>query len=343
MTDISIVVAGAGLVGSRHIALAAERGLLSAIVDPASASEELAKSYQVPHFADLKECLEVNPPDGLIVATPNQLHVEHGLLAIAHGVPVLIEKPIASRSADAVKLVDEAENLGVPILAGHHRRHNPRAAEARRCIKSGALGQIVAVNGTFWIYKPDEYFSQDWRRAEGAGPVFINLIHDIDLLRFFCGEVIAVQAVLSSAVRGHEVEDSAAIILEFECGAIGTFSASDTAVSPWSWEQTAQENPVYPHRPGASYRIAGTDGALSIPDLEFWSHPGAKGWWDPIERTQLEYSREDTFKRQLDHFVDVIAGADPLVSGREALRSLCVIEAIIAAARTGARQSVTFG
>lgn len=63
--------------------------------------------------------------DGAIVATPNQFHVEHGLRLIDHGVPVLIEKPLASDVAGARKLVVAAEAAKVPLLTGHHRRHNP--------------------------------------------------------------------------------------------------------------------------------------------------------------------------------------------------------------------------
>jgi predicted dehydrogenase len=85
--------------------------------------------------------------------------------------------------------------------------------EAKTIIDSGRVGKIVAVHGAFWTMKPESYFDVAWRREKGAGPVLINLIQDLDLLRFLCGEVIAVQAMESNARRGNPVEDTAAILL----------------------------------------------------------------------------------------------------------------------------------
>ncbi len=117
---------------------------------------------------------------------------------------------------------------------------------ASEIVASGRLGRIVAVSALFWLYKPDDYFDMPWRREPGAGPVFLNLIHDVDNLRALLGEVVSVQAVESNTVRGHPVEDTAAIILQFASGALATISVCDTAVAPWSWEMTTGENPAYP-------------------------------------------------------------------------------------------------
>ena len=91
------------------------------------------------------------------------------------------------------------------------------------------------------FYKPDHYFEvAPWRKCKGAGPVSVNLVHDIDLLRYFCGEVRTVQAVLSPSIRGFENEDLAATILTFESGALATISVLGQYLSaPWSWELTS--------------------------------------------------------------------------------------------------------
>ena len=109
---------------------------------------------------------------------------------------------------------------------------------AKAEIDSDRLGQIVSVHGMFWLIKPDDYFDVPWRREKGAGPILLNLIHDVDLLRYLCGEIVAVQAAQSNRVRGNAVEETAVIILHFDSGALGTMNVSDTIQSPWSWEFT---------------------------------------------------------------------------------------------------------
>ncbi len=336
-----IAVAGAGLVGRKHVELAAGKGTLDAIIDPDAGTRDLAEHHGCLWYQAVEDYLAAHKPAGMIIATPNQLHVEHGLACIRRGIPALIEKPIADIPEAAAKLMREADRTGVPILVGHHRRHNPIVKAAKASIDAGELGRIVSVHAQFWLYKPDDYFEPAWRRSKGAGPVFINLIHDIDLLRHLCGEISRVQAVESSRMRGHDVEDSAVVLLEFENGALGTVSVSDTIPAPWSWELTSAENPAYPETTAACYTIGGQKGSLSVPDLKHWSYSGKPGWWQPIDCRTLPVEPADPLTLQFDHFLDVIDGVvSPLVSGGEALKTLAVIEAIKGAAATKTAEHV---
>ena len=221
MEDVKLAVMGAGLIGRRHAEhIAAQRcARLTAIIDPSPIGKEVAEGLGARCFASLSELVAKEPPDGIIIATPNQLHLEHGLEAVAAGIPAIVEKPIADNVAAASKLVDAAEHAGVPLLVGHHRRYNPMIRKAKEIIESGRLGRVLALHGCFWVSKPDDYFEVAWRRERGAGPVFLNLIHDIDLFRYLCGDIVSVQALESNVVRGHAVEQSAVILLEFANGA----------------------------------------------------------------------------------------------------------------------------
>jgi len=335
--QLRLAVLGAGLIGRRHIDLAATEAVLDAIVDPAPEAEGIAAERGVSWFPSLAALLTDCRPDGVIVATPNQMHVENGLACIAAGVPALIEKPIADDVAAATRLADAADEAGVPVLVGHHRRHNPLVTAAKSTIAAGRLGTLVAVQASCWFYKPDSYFDTTWRREKGAGPVFINLIHDIDTLRYLCGDIESVQAMESHRVRGHAVEDTAAILLRFVSGAVGTITVSDTIAGPWSWELTAGENPAYPATGEACYHIGGTHGALALPGLELWSYEGPRSWWEPLASTRLQRDDADPLKLQLHHFLRVVAdGEPPLVSARDALETLRVVAAVKQAAETGA-------
>jgi predicted dehydrogenase len=338
MAPVKLAVVGAGLIGRRHAELiAAEpKAKLAGIADPSPIGRELAQALQSKWFATLSELLAAGRPDGVIIATPNQLHVENGLEAVAAGVPALIEKPIADNVAAGVRLVEAADQAGVALLVGHHRRYNPMIQKTKAVIDSGRLGRLLTVHAVFWLMKPDEYFEAAWRREKGAGPVLLNLIHDIDLLRYLLGDVVAVQAQESNVVRA-AVEETAVAILRFANGALGTVTASDSVVAPWSWELTAGENPAYPQQDQSCYQIGGTLGALTVPQLEFWSYSGKRSWQEPLIRERLSIVPEDPLKVQIRHFCDVIRGhAAPIMPGREGLATLKVIEAMKDSARTGA-------
>ena len=330
----AIAVFGAGLMGRRHIDLVRRHARLAAIADPAPEARALAAELDAPWYASVAECLARERLDGAIVATPNSLHLAQALACLEAGVPALIEKPVTETSAEGERLAEALKGGGAPILVGHHRRHNPLLHAAARAIREGAIGRVVTVAAQFWLYKPDDYFEQDWRCRAGGGPIYINLVHDVDALRHLCGEIVRVEAVESRAVRGLEVEDTAAVILGFESGALGTVSICDTASAPFSWEFTAGENPAYPRMPGHCYAIGGTKGTLTVPDLTLWRHVGKPGWWEPMESERLPAEAGDAFEIQMRHFLDVAAGrAAPAVTVEDALGSLRVIERIKESAR----------
>ena len=127
-------------------------------------------------------------------------------------------------------------------------------------IAGGGIGRVVAANGLWLSHKPKDYFNVTWRREAGGGPILINAIHDIDCLRMLCGDVETVSAGASNATRKFEVEDTAAAVLHFKSGALGTLLVSDTVSAPWSWEWGSRENPNRPHDIENCYIVAGTQG-----------------------------------------------------------------------------------
>lgn len=334
-------MAGAGLIGQRHIEEidASADAELAAVVDPFDAADEVAAKYTVPRYASLAELFAAGKPDGVILATPNQLHVAGGLECVAAGVPVIVEKPIGDSVESATRLVDAADAAAVPVLTGHHRNYSPIMARAREVIRSGALGQVVAVVGTAMFYKPDDYFEVGggWRKQPGGGPILLNLIHEVNNLLSLVGDIVRVQAVASNAVRGFQVEDTAAMVFTFANGALGTFLLSDTAASPRSWEQTSQENSSYDSFPDEDcYHIAGTRGSLSVPTMRLKVYEGAPSWWEPLTSSTIDLQRTDPLANQITHFAAVIRGEQqPVCSARDGLKTLKVVDAVIEAARTG--------
>jgi predicted dehydrogenase len=343
MRTTRIAVAGAGTIGSAHINVlrASPTCTLCAVVDPAPSAAAIADRAGVPLYRTLDELLANDRPDGIVVATPNQLHVEHATTCIAAGLPMLLEKPIAPTVGEAESLVRAADAADAKILIGHHRAHSPIMARARAVIDSGQLGRLVAVTGSATFFKPDEYFSDaPWRSEPGGGPILINMIHEVHNLRMLCGDIVAVQAIASSAVRRFPVEDTVTINLRFANGALGSFMLSDTAACARSWEQTSRENSAYStYADEDCYVVIGTMGSLSIPTMRLkrYGEAEARSWWKPFDESVVDIVREDPLERQIEHFAAIVRGeASPLVSARDGLENLRVTEAIATAANTGA-------
>jgi predicted dehydrogenase len=342
MTKIRIAVAGAGQIGQAHIKVLGNSPscMLSAIVDPSPAAIEVAANEGVPLYKTIDELLLANRPDGLILATPNQLHVSQAMQCMEAKLPILLEKPIATTVAEGEKIVAFVAATDAKVLIGHHRAHSPIMAKAKEVVDSGKLGKLVTFMGSATFFKPDHYFTDaPWRKELGAGPILINMIHEVHNLRMLCGDIVAVQAFGSHAIRGFAVEDTVAINLCFANGALGTFMLSDTAASARSWEQTAQENKSYASYDDEDcYVITGTNGTLSVPTMRLKNYPRPedRSWWKAFDASVISMVREDPLRLQIEHFGAVIRGeALPLVSAYDGLQNLRVTEAIFEATKTG--------
>jgi len=338
VTPTRIAVVGAGLIGRKHLGIlnSDPAFVVAAIADPAPAAADYAREHGFNLFTDTERMLDEVKPDGVIIANPNALHRETAFACIARGIPAIVEKPVADTLADARAIVEAAARAKVPMLTGHHRRHNPIMQAARDFVASGALGKLAAVTATWLNKKPDDYFNVLWRREAGGGPILINAIHDIDCLRMVVGEIETVQAMATTNVRGFGVEDTAAALLTFANGALGTLIVSDAVASPWNWEVTSFEATMCPHEDENCFHVTGTRGGLAIPTLQHWSYDHDGSWTDPLTRRTLPVNRQDPYPRQLHHFARVIRREEaPVIDVAEGTRTLAATLAIAESAKTG--------
>jgi predicted dehydrogenase len=340
--ELRFLLSGPGLMGRKHVALLKENldTRLAAIVAPAhSRNIELAAAEGVRLFSTVGEAIETEQIDAAIISSPNVFHYDQAMRCVESGIPALVEKPITDSLSSAAALASAAAERKVSLLVGHHRTYSPLLEVARAFMTSEKFGNAVCVQGAALFYKPADYFaSGPWRTRLGGGPILINLIHEVGILRFLVGEIESVAAKFSRATREFEVEDSSAIIFSFRNGAIGTFLLSDASASSKSWEMTAGENPVYPHFPEQNcYHFSGTMGSLDFPSMRFRTYFGTpnRSWWQPFDEGQLSVKRHDPLTTQLKHFVDVVRGnAVPLVTARDGYLNMVIIEAIVKAANS---------
>jgi predicted dehydrogenase len=341
--QLNLLLSGPGLIGRQHARLVLDHPgcNLAAIVAPPSAENaEFAKSAGVELFETIEAAFAAHKIDGALISSPNAFHAEQVQFCIKQRVPTFVEKPMTDKLETAYALVELSEKAGVPVLVGHHRTYNPLIEAAKRFLNAPEFGKPVALQGSALFHKPAHYFVDGpWRTKIGGGPILINLIHEVGLMRSFFGEIVSVFADATNATRGFEVEDSVAITVRFANSAIGTFILSDIAASNKSWEMASGENPSYPHYPSENcYHFSGTNGSLDFPTMKFWHYNAEKGpsWWVPFERGTIEYTKANPLERQFAHFVDVIVNkAAPKVSARDGYRNMLVIEAIRASILQG--------
>lgn len=195
------------------------------------------------------------------------------------------------------------------------------------------LGRLIAINGLWTIFKPSRYFDPptEWRRLDSAGPIFINLIHEIDLLHYWYGPITRVYAEQALSQRGFDAEEGAAITLRFASGMVGTFLLSDAAVSPHNFEGGTGENPIIPKSGQDFHRVFGSEGTLSVPDMTRWDYGDKdKSWNVELKSTKLSIpDLKIPFEEQIEHFLKVIREEEqPSCDGVEGLRAVIVCEAV---------------
>jgi predicted dehydrogenase len=341
---VGLAVIGAGAMGQNHIRfIQEEKGCeLVAIADAYEGARTIADKAGVPYYQDAAKMMDEVKPDGVIVVTPNHLHLPIAREAIQRGIPVLVEKPISDDLEDAKRFAKEANAAKVPVLVGQHRRYNPFVNAAKQIIAEGGLGKLTVASFHYMIYKEDNYFDVEWRRKKGAGPILVNLVHDVDLLRYLIGEVDAVQALSSSSARGFETEDSAVVNVQFKSGALASMTLSDATASPWNWEATAREDAQYRPFDADAYFIGGTKGSLSLPRLHHFGYNGEPSWHKPLKCDVRPVDPQLPHKMQLKHFIQVVLKQEkPIVTPEDNVKTLETLMAIKRATETKERVTLS--
>ena len=318
---VKLLLAGTGLIGHRHMQHILEHPDLElvGIIDPLITDEKIEGVTTYSSLIDVNK-----DADGIILATPTETHADLTIQSLEMGLHVLVEKPVAASLLEADKMILASEKTGLSILVGHHRRHHPLVNETINILKSGKIGRPVAASLMWLMRKQDEYFDVEWRKGIDGGPIKQNLIHDVDTLRAFFGEVISVVGSGTNIVRNAKRHENGGVVLGFNTGMVATITFSDATPTPWGFEAGTGESPYIPKTNQSSMFIACTNGGLEFPTLKLWS--GASNWNEKPIMEHQNISEAVPLIRQLEHFSDVIRGkAAPIVDAKSARETLAVI------------------
>ena len=327
MTRIAIV--GAGTMGNIHgqSCLELPDATVTWVVDRDRArASALAAGHGARVAATPEEAVGADDVDAVLVATPTPSHRTVTELAAAAGKVVFCEKPIARSLADGEAMVAACARAGVRLMVGHVVRFFPEYARIHELLREGAVGQVGIVRASRVNAYPR--IDRNWYAdlAQSGGPIVDLMIHDLDTLRWYFGEVERVYARGLSYTPRQPTVDYALAILRFANGVVAHVEASWAHASFRTAIEIAGSEGVIRHASDetAAIRIEHTapDGA---------DGPAAEGVQVP--RNPLA---ESPYQTELRHFLDGLTTSAPfLVGGEEAVRSLGVALAALESVRTG--------
>ena len=333
--SFQIGILGGGNISQTHARAALEiDGVNIAAVCGQNAEKVLRLSDAVGATAynELEAFFNHRPMDAVLIGSPSGLHAEHGIAAARHGLHVLVEKPIDISTERADALIDACRSAPVKLGIFFQDRTAPDIAKLKNAIDGGSLGTPILVSASVRWYRPPEYYKGSrWRGTsalDGGGALMNQGIHTVDLLLWLFGDVKRVWAKAITASHDIEVEDTVVAAFEFENGALGTLEAS-TAAYPgfsrrlemtWSQGTILVENDL-----NRSVNLVAPSGELSV-------SPGTED-----ERAASPVVSDTRGHRAIieDFIRSITTDGVPLCDGREARRSVQLVQAIYESSRSG--------
>lgn len=230
-TKIRFGLIGCGRIGQRHAEHISNNGILSAVCDiDLKKAETLANRSNSRAFASIDELLNEGGIDLVSICTPNGLHAEHTIKALAKGVHVLCEKPMALSVHDCGEMIKAAEKANRRLFIVKQNRFNPPVVAIKNLIDEGKLGKIYSVQLNCFWNRNEDYYKNSWKGTKDldGGTLFTQFSHFIDLLYWMIGDVKSARGFNGNFAHKRiiEFEDSGVVAVEFYNGIIGTINYS---------------------------------------------------------------------------------------------------------------------
>lgn len=229
MKKIRFAVVGCGSIGKRHIAVldAEQDAEIVAICDiEEKRVREQSDLYgNIPWFTNFGEMLNGIEADVVNVVTPHGLHAEMSIAALKKGFNVLVEKPMALTSSDCDRMIAVAKETGKKLWVVKQNRYNVPVRIARSAISEGRLGEIFMIKcDILWNRYQGYYDESAWRGklSQEGGALFTQASHFIDLLIWWCGDIVDVKSKIETQNHNIETEDSGIAVLKFSTGTLGS-------------------------------------------------------------------------------------------------------------------------
>jgi predicted dehydrogenase len=312
MTGVGIV--GTGMWGPR-LAAAAQRaglGLVTCFSRDEAKRAEFAERFRCEPAASLEDAIGHPRVEGVVLATPNDVHEEQTIACAERGRHVFVEKPIADTVDAGERMRRACAEADVALMVGHAFRRLGAARRVKRLLDEGALGRVVLAEANMSLtgsFKPGA-----WRAERGrnpGGPIMQLGIHCVDTLSYWLGPVQRASGRFAHLHSQADIDDVGVLTIEFESGALGSLTGS--YVSPKT----------------LSLRLYGTEAVLDCrTDFSVW--PDAEAL-DGVTTLTLagepvEFDECDMLAEELAEFGRCIRGdAEPETGADEGIAALAVV------------------
>jgi UDP-N-acetyl-2-amino-2-deoxyglucuronate dehydrogenase len=353
MDSVRFGVVGCGAAAVPVCAALAESTVASLAVcydrDPALALD-LAGKHQARPAEDFEALLADAGVDAVYIAVPHAHLAPLARRALEAGKHALVEKPMALSVQEAEDLSALAESRGLALGVFYELRYHPALALGRELVQAGAIGAIQAVRIQTLIDKPFSYYEagyagrsrSNWRAQRataGGGVLLMNTSHLLDAAWHLTGlEVERVSAEAGTLAAEVEVEDTAAAVLRYRGGAIGSLLAG----AHLAGAATGDER----------FDLFGSQGQMRLPDpyadgplrlylRRPWRGYAAGCWLDVPASNDFGRSPANIYQRAVDDFAQAVQRGVPApIDGRDARRVLSLVTAMYQSAQAGRAVSI---
>lgn len=324
---LRVAVIGAGSMGQNHLRVLSDYGADAELVALSEPVDEVrtraAGRYQVPSYADYRVMLATEKPDLVTVVVPTNLHADITMHALDAGVNVLVEKPIASTIEQAHAMIDLARARGVRLAVGHVERFNPAVVELKRQLEAGRLGRIFSMHSRRLGPFPP--------RIRDVGVILDLATHDMDVMRYLCGEDVE-HVFAETQRRVHQSQEDLVLgLLRFSNAVVGVLDVN------WLTPTKVRE-----------LSVTGERGMFLVnyltQDLYFYENDYNAVEWDALRRvtgvsegsmTRLKLNKAEPLRLEYNDIIGAIRDDhDVTVTGEDGLAVLTLAYSLIEAAHT---------
>ncbi len=203
----------------------------------AELAEAFASEFGVEKwYADWREMLADDSVDAVYIASPVYLHAEHTIAAAEAGKHVLCEKPMAMNVKECDEMIAACKSNNVKLGIAYYRRFYPVVERIRQALSSGEIGRpVFAQINTFEYFNPGPDHPRRWfveKAKSGGGPMMDFGCHRLEILTDLFGKVTGTTSMIANVEFDREVEDTAAVLLQFESGPCASLVVTHASFEP---------------------------------------------------------------------------------------------------------------